>query len=72
MVTVTVTKSAGTFTGSPTVTIPATGPAVSNSAGDGTVAGEITVNSRTGNWSTDTVNTTNTGSYTNATASFTK
>jgi len=70
--TVTVAKSAGTFTGSATVTIPNNG-SQSNSGGDGTVAGEITFTSRSGNWTTDTLSMTNTGSVaTNASASFSK
>jgi hypothetical protein len=75
IVTVTVTKSPATgnsFTGSSTVTIPATGPAVSSGGGDGIVAGRITFNSRSGSWTTDTLDMTNTGGYAHATASFSK
>ena len=71
-VTVTVTKSGGTFTGSEKVTIPSAGEAISNSGGDGSVAGEITFATEKGNWKEDTLGMTNTGSYTNATAFFSK
>jgi hypothetical protein len=71
-VSVLVTKSAGTFTGSATVTIPA-GDSVSNAGGDSTVAGEITFTSRGGSWTTDTLTATPTPTVAStATASFTK
>ena len=65
-----VTNTAGTFTGSPTVTIP-NGGSQSNSGGDGTVPGEITFNSRSGQWTTDTITAT-ANPYASAAASFTK
>jgi hypothetical protein len=70
---VTVTKSAGTFTGSSTVTIPA-GGSQSTSGGDATASGEITFNSESGgSWGPDTLGMTNTGGIGgNATASFSK
>jgi hypothetical protein len=71
-ITVTVTKSAGTFTGSASVTIP-TGGSVSNSGGDGTVAGEITFSSTsTGNYTNTITATPGAGGYTAATATFHK
>jgi hypothetical protein len=71
-VSVLVTKSGGTFTGSATVTIPA-GSSTSSTGGDGTVPGEITFTSRSGSWSTDTLTATPTPSVAAAaTASFTK
>jgi hypothetical protein len=71
-VSVLVTKSAGTFTGSATVTIPA-GSSTSSSGGDGTVAGEITFTSRSGSWTTDTLTATPTPNVAAAaTASFSK
>jgi hypothetical protein len=71
-VTVLVTKSAGTFTGSATVTIPA-GASTSSTGGDGTVAGEITFKSESGSWSTDTLTATPTPTIAaTATASFSK
>src|SRR5262249_50763604 len=45
---VTVTRVGGSFTGSATVTIPASGQALSNSGGDGSVAGEITFTTDSG------------------------
>ena len=72
-VSVLVTKSAGTFTGSATVTITA-GTSVSNAGGDGSVAGEIRFDSRTGSsWTTDTLTATATPSVAaTATASFSR
>ncbi|MFN2519343.1 MAG: hypothetical protein ABR604_09955, partial [Jatrophihabitantaceae bacterium] len=70
-VTVTVTKSSGTFTGSATVTI-ASGTSQSSTGGDGTVAGEITFTTRTGSWTTDTLSMSSTPSFTGAAASFSK
>ena len=46
-------EAARTFTGSATVTIPAEA-STSSRGGDGTVAGELTFTSRSGNWTTDT------------------
>jgi hypothetical protein len=70
-VVVTVSKSNGTFTGSPVVTIGA-GSSQSNSGGDGSVSGEITFTSRGGNWSTDTLSMSSSPSFTGAQASFSK
>ncbi len=71
-ITVTVSASGGgTFTGSAVVTI-AHGASQSSSGGDGTVAGEITFTTQNGFWTTDTLSMTNTGSYTNASASFSR
>ncbi len=70
-VSVTVSKSAGSFTGSPTVVIGA-GASQSNSGGDGSVGGEITFTSENGPWSTDTLSMTSSPSYAGAQASFTK
>jgi hypothetical protein len=67
---VTVSASAGTFTGSAVVTIP-TGGSESNSGGDATGSGRITFNSRKGSWTTDTLSMSGL-SYTPATASFSK
>lgn len=75
-VTVTVSKTDekgnSKFTGSEKVTIPATGEAISNSGGDGSVAGEITFVTEKGSWKENTLGMTNTGTYTNATAAFSK
>jgi len=71
-VSVLVTKSAGAFTGSATVTIPA-GSSTSSTGGDGTVAGEITFTSESGSWTTDTLTATPTPNVAaTATASFSK
>jgi hypothetical protein len=71
-ISVLVTKSAGTFTGSATITIPA-GSSTSSTGGDGSVGGEITFKSETSNWSTDTLTATPTPNVAaTATASFTK
>jgi len=71
-VSVSVTKSGGTFTGSATVMIPV-GSSTSSTGGDGSVAGEITFTSRSGSWTTDTLTATPTPNVAAAaTASFTK
>ncbi|MEA2564888.1 MAG: hypothetical protein QOD49_65, partial [Actinomycetota bacterium] len=71
-ISVLVTKSAGTFTGSAIITIPA-GSSTSSTGGDGSVGGEITFKSETSNWSTDTLTATPTPNVAaTATASFTK
>jgi len=71
-ISVTVTKSAGTFTGSATVTI-ANGASESGGGGDGTVAGRISFTTESGSWSTDTLGATvSPNSYTTPTASLSK
>jgi hypothetical protein len=70
-ISVTVAKSAGTFTNSPTVAI-AAGTSESTTGGDGTVAGEITFTTRSGSWSTDTLSMTSIPAFMGAAASFTK
>jgi hypothetical protein len=71
-VTVTVSKTAGAFTGSEKVTIPASGEGVSSGGGDGSVAGEITFTTEKGGWSEDKLSMTNTATYTDASAAFSK
>jgi hypothetical protein len=70
---ITVAKVGGSFTGSATVTIPASGQAISSSGGDGSVAGELTFATDSGgSWGPNSL-TAAAGSFTGsnaATASF--
>ncbi len=65
-------KGNSKFTGSEKVTIPSAGEAISNGGGDGSVAGEITYITEKGSWGENKLSMANTGSYANATASFSK
>ena len=70
-ISITVTTDGGSFTGSPTVSIP-NGSSVSSSGGDGTVAGQIKFSTGGGSYGPDHLTATPTPTYTTATASFTK
>jgi hypothetical protein len=71
-ITVTVSASAGSFTGSASVGITAGQSQSSTGGTGGASAGQITFKTESGSWTSDTLSMTSTPTFTGATASFSK